>query len=158
MIQILKTFGLGLLCTILSPLILLVLILYFIYTLIGIIVMFFISVYRYFAKGSSVLDELEIDKKAKQILQAQEEYNQKVRESMLNGSNPFSAPQANAFAPNTFNSQNSFGAQNSYNMPQTNQISNQNNSEYFENEHQNFDQSSSNENFIDNNSNGGDNL
>ena len=83
MVSILKTFGLGLLCTILSPLILLILVLYFIYTLLGVIVMFVISVYRYFAKGGSVLDELKIEKEAKKILQSQEEYNQKMRESAL---------------------------------------------------------------------------
>ncbi len=92
MMSILKTFGLGLLCTILSPLILVVFVLYFIYSLIGIIIMFFITVYRYFAKGGSVLDELEIEKKAKQILKNQEEqrmnmYNNIAPQTYLNGNN-----------------------------------------------------------------------
>lgn len=95
MLSILKTFGLGLLCTILSPLILLILILYFIYTLIGVAIMFGISVYRYFAKGGSVLDELKIEKEAKKILQSQEEYNQKMRESALLGASPVNARPVN---------------------------------------------------------------
>lgn len=158
MISILKTFGLGLLCTLLSPLILLVLILYFFYTLIGIIVMFFISVYRYFAKGGNVLDELEVDKKARQILQAQEEYNQKLRESMLNGANQFN-PQPTPFNQvNSFNNQNAFyGQNNSYNQPQTNPYFNQNaqnNPQYSEDNYQNQGPTPPN----DNNPYGGDNL
>ncbi|MCH5172206.1 MAG: hypothetical protein J1F31_05220 [Erysipelotrichales bacterium] len=104
MASMLKTFGIGLLCTVLSPLILLVFVLYFIYTLLGTIVMFGINTYKYFAKGGSVLDELAIEKKARQILTAQEEYNQKMREAALNNINPLNTPQMNqVHEENNFN-------------------------------------------------------
>ena len=58
--------------------------------------MFFIHVYRYFSKGGSVLDELAIEKKAKQILVAQEEYNQKMRDAALNSANQQINPTINS--------------------------------------------------------------
>lgn len=103
MVSILKTFGLGLLCTLLSPLILLVFVLYFIYTFISIIIMFIIDVVRFF-KGRSVLDELEIEKKAHQILKSQEEYNQKMQEAFMASQSQFGTPQTYpSFEPRPIN-------------------------------------------------------
>lgn len=83
MLSILKTFGLGLLCTILSPLILLVLALYFVYTILVVAIMYIINIFKYF-KGTSILEELEEEKKARLILKGEEEYQAKLREAYLN--------------------------------------------------------------------------
>ncbi len=83
MLSILKTIGMGMLYTLLSPFILLVLALYFIYTFLVFIGMFFVNIFKFF-KGKSVTDDLPIEKQAKQILEAQEQYETKLRESILN--------------------------------------------------------------------------
>lgn len=94
MLSILKTFGLGLLCTILSPLIFLVLILYFAYSLIVIVIMAIINIFKFF-KGTSILEDLEEEKQAKKILKGQAEYEAKLRDAFLNNVNvnPFVAPE-----------------------------------------------------------------
>lgn len=83
MLSILKTFGLGLLYTILSPFIVLILALYFIYTFLAFIIMFFINIFKFF-KGKSITDKLPIDIEAEKILLAQEQYEAKFKEAVLN--------------------------------------------------------------------------
>ena len=83
MLSILKTFGLGLLYTVLSPFILLILALYFIYTFLAFIIMFFINIFKFF-KGKSITDKLPIDIEAEKILLAQEQYEAKFKEAILN--------------------------------------------------------------------------
>lgn len=83
MLSILKTFGLGLLYTILSPFIVLILALYFIYTFLAFIIMFFINIFKFF-KGKSITDKLPIDIEAEKILLAQEQYEAKFKEAILN--------------------------------------------------------------------------
>lgn len=87
--SILKTFGMGLLYTVLSPLIAIILVLYFLYTFISFIIMFFIDIFKFF-KGKSILDDLAIEVNAKKILSVQEEYENKLRDSILNNSQPAS--------------------------------------------------------------------
>lgn len=103
MMSILKTFGIGLLYTILSPFILLVLVLYFAYTFIIFIAMFVVNVV-YFFQGRSIKDELEIDKEAKKILQAQAAIEQQFKESILNQYSAVdSSFNQNNFSSNAFN-------------------------------------------------------
>ncbi len=83
MLSILKTFGLGLLYTVLSPFIVLILALYFIYTFLAFIIMFFINIFKFF-KGKSITDKLPIDIEAEKILLAQEQYEAKFKEAILN--------------------------------------------------------------------------
>ncbi len=83
MLSILKTFGLGLLYTVLSPFIVLILALYFIYTFLAFIIMFFINIFKFF-KGKSITDKLPIDIEAEKILLAQEQYEAKFKEAVLN--------------------------------------------------------------------------
>ena len=83
MLSILKTFGLGLLYTVLSPFIVLILALYFVYTFIAFIIMFFINIFKFF-KGKSITDKLPIDIEAEKILLAQEQYEAKFKEAVLN--------------------------------------------------------------------------
>lgn len=83
MLSILKTFGLGLLYTILSPFIVLILALYFIYTFLAFIIMFFINIFKFF-KGKSITDKLPIDIEAEKILLAQEQYETKLKEAIIN--------------------------------------------------------------------------
>ena len=83
MLSILKTFGLGLLYTVLSPFIVLILALYFIYTFLAFIIMFFINIFKFF-KGKSITDRLPIDIEAEKILLAQEQYEAKFKEAVLN--------------------------------------------------------------------------
>ena len=83
MLSILKTFGLGLLYTILSPFIVLILALYFIYTFLAFIIMFFINIFK-FLKGKSITDKLPIDIEAEKILLDQEQYEAKFKEAVLN--------------------------------------------------------------------------
>lgn len=83
MLSILKTFGLGLLYTVLSPFIVLILALYFIYTFLAFIIMFFINIFKFF-KGKSITDKLPIDIEAEKILLAQEQYETKLKEAIIN--------------------------------------------------------------------------
>lgn len=83
MLSILKTFGLGLLYTLLSPFIALILALYFIYTFLAFIVMFLINIFKFF-KGKSITDKLPIDVEAEKILLAQEQYEAKLKEAIIN--------------------------------------------------------------------------
>ena len=83
MLSILKTFGLGLLYTVLSPFIVLILALYFVYTFLAFIIMFFINIFKFF-KGKSITDKLPIDIEAEKILLAQEQYEAKFKEAVLN--------------------------------------------------------------------------
>lgn len=83
MLSILKTFGLGLLYTVLSPFIVLILALYFIYTFLAFIIMFFINIFKFF-KGKSITDKLPIDIEAEKILLAQEQYEAKLKEAIIN--------------------------------------------------------------------------
>lgn len=83
MLSILKTFGLGLLYTVLSPFIVLILALYFIYTFLAFIIMFFINIFKFF-KGKSITDKLPIDIEAEKILLAQEQYEAKFKEAIIN--------------------------------------------------------------------------
>lgn len=83
MLSILKTFGLGLLYTLLSPFIALILVLYFIYTFLAFIIMFLINIFKFF-KGKSITDKLPIDVEAEKILLAQEQYEAKLKEAIIN--------------------------------------------------------------------------
>lgn len=115
MLSILKTFGLGLLYTLLSPFIAIILVLYFIYTFLAFIVMFLINIFKFF-KGKSITDKLPIDIEAEKILLAQEQYEAKFKEAIINNqlnviSNPndvitnnsASIPPVNSEANNTSN-------------------------------------------------------
>ena len=83
MLSILKTFGLGLLYTVLSPFIVFILALYFVYTFITFIIMFFINIFKFF-KGKSITDKLPIDIEAEKILLAQEQYEAKFNDAIIN--------------------------------------------------------------------------
>lgn len=111
MVLILKTLGVGILTVLLSPFIALVLALYFVYTLLGFIAMFFINIVKFF-QGKSILDPLDIDKKAKNILEARAQYDQRYKDAVIN-----SAPNNNNYQnayPNTY--------QNNYQVPSENPI------------------------------------
>ena len=57
--------------------------LYFIYTFLAFIIMFFINIFKFF-KGKSITDKLPIDIEAEKILLAQEQYEAKFKEAVLN--------------------------------------------------------------------------
>ncbi len=110
MLSILKTFGLGLLYTLLSPFIALILALYFVYTFLAFIVMFLINIFKFF-KGKSITDKLPIDVEAEKILLAQEQYETKFKEAIINNqlnvvSNPNNVTTNNASIPPVNNETN----------------------------------------------------
>ena len=110
MLSILKTFGLGLLYTVLSPFIVLILALYFVYTFITFIIMFFINIFKFF-KGKSITDKLPIDIEAEKILLAQEQYEAKFKDAIINNQMMANTPMKNM-------------PQNNVTYPQTKQVKN----------------------------------